>query len=459
MDTEASKKTGKAAREIVSREDQGIWKAAPGRPDPTELLKSQGATRLQELLPLRYERMATSPFSFYRGAALIMASDLSAMPNTGMNVQLCGDAHMANFGAFASPSRRLVFDINDFDETLPGPWEWDIKRLVTSVEICGRDRGFSKKNRRKAVIATARKYRKAMNEFADMNAIDVWYANIDVLNMLRDIQKDIDKKTGKDLAQDLKKAYSKDSTRAVTKLTHVVDGELRVVDMPPLVQSIRSLLPDSEVNALNKQLDESMEKYAQTLSPEHYRLYKQYSIKDAGRKVVGVGSVGTRAWIVVLEGKDVNDHLVLQIKEAEDSVLERFLPKAECEHHGQRIVAGQRMMQTSSDVMLGWVTNKALDGKDHDFYVRQLWDWKTSTDLTTIGEEECKNLGKMCGWTLARAHARSGNRFAISAYLGGGDDFDEAMGDFAEAYADQNEADYARFVQARGNGELDVSAE
>ena len=217
MDTEASKKTGKAAREIVSREDQGIWKAAPGRPDPTELLKSQGATRLQELLPLRYERMATSPFSFYRGAALIMASDLSTMPNTGMNVQLCGDAHMANFGAFASPSRRLVFDINDFDETLPGPWEWDIKRLVTSVEICGRDRGFSKKNRRKAVIATARKYRKAMNEFADMNAIDVWYANIDVLNMLRDIQKDIDKKTGKDLAQDLKKAYSKDSTRAVTK--------------------------------------------------------------------------------------------------------------------------------------------------------------------------------------------------------------------------------------------------
>ena len=460
---EQSAAYGKSLRESVPRKTHGEWNPAPDRPDPVELLYSQGKSRVQDLLPLRYKRMSASAFTFYRGSALIMASDLAQTPTTGIDVQACGDAHISNFGLFSSPERRTVFDINDFDETLPGPWEWDVKRLATSVEICGRDNGFSKNQRTAAVRSCVRGYREGMAQFAEMGHLDVWYAHLDVDTLRAEIAADIDTKSAKKADKRLAKAKAKDSLRAVKKLTEVVDGQLRITSNPPLIVPMRDLVAQTGNDRLIERFDEGdigrlmraiLTEYRFTLPPDRRQLVSQYTVKDVAHKVVGVGSVGTRAWIVVMQGADENDPLVLQVKEAQESVLERFVGKSKFHQHGQRVVLGQRAIQTASDMLLGWCRLPGEDGRAKDYYVRQLWDGKGSIDLSLLDPQQLEQLGQACGWTLAHAHARTGDRFAITAYLGSSDKFDKAVTKFARAYADQNEADYQRFMQALETGEL-----
>ena len=392
-----------------------------------------------------------------------MASDLSDTPVTGINVQACGDAHISNFGLFSSPERRTVFDINDFDETLPGPWEWDVKRLAASVEICGRDNGLSEKKRRSAVLACAQGYREGMRMFADMGHIDVWYAHFDVDTLLAKVATDIDVKSKKAADKVVAKAKAKDSARAIAKLTEVVDGKLRIASDPPVVIPMRELIAYEQGDEALERFDElSIEhlmsavlaEYRSTLDPHKRQLVNEYTAVDVAHKVVGVGSVGTRAWIVVMQGADESDPLVLQVKEAQESVLERFVGKSKYRQHGQRVVEGQRAMQTASDMLLGWCRLPGEDGKKKDYYVRQLWDGKGSIDLSLLSAKQLETLAKACGWTLAHAHARTGDRFAISAYLGKSDKFDKAIADFADAYAYQNEADYQRFMEAYEAGKL-----
>lgn len=477
---------GVARRKLVPRSSHAEWLPAPDRPDPVYLLRSQGETRVQELLPLRYERMSASAFAFYRGGALIMASDLARTPSSGLEVQACGDAHISNFGLFYSPERRTVFDINDFDETSRGPWEWDVKRLATSVEICGRDRGFADADREEAVLACVQGYREAMDAFAHMGEMDVWYAHTDVDDLLarfaggdaRDgarTDKDGDKRKGKGgktkrdkavaksakkAAKLVAKAKSKDSARAIAKLTEVVDGQLRIVSDPPVVVPLRSMAERVgkadfvDADTMKKLISLALAEYRHTLSPDKRRLVERYHGVDMAQKVVGVGSVGTRAFIVVMQGATEDDHLVLQVKEAQESVLERYCGKSAAREHGQRVVEGQRAMQTASDMLLGWCRLPVPSGGFKDYYVRQLWDGKGSIDLASVSKRQLKALAAACGRTLAHAHARTGDRFAIAGYLGSSDKFDRAIARFAVAYADQNEADYARFMQALSAGEL-----
>ena len=453
---------GKTLRSTVPREMHGEWVPADDR-DPVALLRSQGKTRVQELLPLRYERMSASAFTFYRGGALIMAADLANTPVTGINVQTCGDAHISNFGLFSSPERRTVFDINDFDETLPGPWEWDVKRLAASVEICGRDNGFTAKQSKAAVLACVASYRESMAKFAKMGHLDVWYAHFDVDELRAKVSVDLDAKSAKAADKVIARAKGKNSARAIRKLTEVVDGQLRIISEPPLIVPIRDLVARSSKKKLAERFDEEklerlmrtiLSEYRATLPPDKQNLVKQYKAVDIAHKVVGVGSVGTRAWIVVLQGADENDPLVLQVKEAQESVLERFVGKSTHKQHGERVVAGQRAMQTASDMLLGWCRLPGEDGKRRDYYVRQLWDGKGSIDLSLLNPDQLCKLAKACGWTLAHAHARTGDRFAIAAYLGNSDKFDKAIAEFADAYAYQNEADYQRFMAAYEAGEL-----
>ena len=451
---------GKACRKEVPRSSHGEWTAPADRPDPVELLKSQGRSRVQELLPLRYERMSVSAFTFYRGGALIMASDLSNTPTSGIEVQACGDAHISNFGLFNSPERRTVFDINDFDETSRGPWEWDVKRLAASVEICGRDRGFTEEQRSKAVAACVRGYREGMAKFAEMGHLDVWYAHLDIDRVLAEFAPQLKKKDRKAAHKVVGKAKAKDSIRAIAKLTEVVDNQLRIVSNPPVIVPIRDMAEmrgrgDIYDSARTEKLVQlALAEYRRTLSTDKRRLVELYRGMDVALKVVGVGSVGTRALIVVMEGANREDPLVLQIKEAQESVLERFCGKSKYSNHGQRVVEGQRAMQTASDMLLGWCRLPDEHGRRTDYYVRQLWDGKGSIDLTSIDVKRLEFLASVCGWTLAHAHARTGDRFAIAGYLGNGTSFDEAMVRFAQAYADQNEADYARFMEALEAGEL-----
>lgn len=459
---EDSKAHGKDLREKVPLESHGDWAPASDRPDPVSLLKEQGASRLQDLLPVRYERMSASAFTFYRGGALIMAWDLSKTPSTGIEVQACGDAHISNFGLFNSPERRTVFDINDFDETLPGPWEWDVKRLAASVEICGRDRGFSEAERTDMVISCVQGYRQAMREFAKMGNLDVWYAHMDVDALQERFAAQMPKKARKAARKAVEKAKGKDSTRAIAKLTEVVDGRLRVVSDPPIVVPLRDIVAGA--GRMGAQQERSVDvaklvsrvlsEYRLTLSPEKRRLVEQYEGVDIARKVVGVGSVGTRAWIVVMRGAGNDDPLVLQVKEAQESVLERFVGKSAYREHGERVVQGQRAMQTAGDMLLGWCRLPGEDGRLKDYYVRQLWDGKGGIDLDRLPQKGLADLSRACGWTLAHAHARTGDRFAIASYLGKKDTFDQAIARFAQAYADQNERDYARFLQAVEDGEL-----
>jgi uncharacterized protein (DUF2252 family) len=424
--------------------------------DPVALLEEQAVSRVPELVPIRYGRMLASAFAFYRGGALIMAADLARTPNSGLRVQLCGDAHLSNFGMFGSPERTLVFDMNDFDETLPGPWEWDVKRLAASFAIAGRENGFSEKERRTVVLDTIRSYREAMRAFAGMRELEVWYSHLSVEQALAEFTKGVDPKRLKKVQADVAKSRTKDSMQAFEKLTTVVDGDRRIISDPPLIVPLEELAPKGmEREAIEGEIRDLIRSYRRTLETDRRHLLEQFRFVDVARKVVGVGSVGTRAWIVLFLASDGEDPLFLQIKEAQPSVLERFVGKSQYSNCGQRVVAGQRLMQASSDIFVGWQhVSSGLDGQARDFYVRQLKDWKGSFAIEAAVPVGAAGYGKACGWTLARAHARSGDRIAIASYLGGSDSFDQAIAAFAETYADQNERDYASLQAAVDSGRV-----
>ena len=446
---------GKAARAEVPRSAQAEIEF-PKRRDPLALLEEQAVSRVPELVPIRYGRMLVSPFAFYRGGALIMASDLARTPNSGIRVQVCGDAHLSNFGVFGSPERRLIFDINDFDETAPGPWEWDVKRLAASFAIGGRELGFSDQERRKVVLDTMRSYRETIAVFAGMSNLDVWYASLPAERALEQFTRGIDPKQLKKRKADIAKARTKDSMHAFEKLTHVVDGERRIVSDPPLIVPIDELVPAStKRHEIVNEIHGLVRSYRRTLETDRRHLLEQFRFVDMARKVVGVGSVGTRAWIVLFQGVDLDDPLFLQVKEAQPSVLERFVGKSEYKNSGRRVVAGQRLMQANTDIFLGWQhVSSSLDGKERDFYVRQLKDWKGSFEFEAALPAGAAAYGKACGWTLARAHARSGDTIAIASYLGKSDAFDRAIAGFAETYADQNERDYKALRDAVDAGRI-----
>jgi uncharacterized protein (DUF2252 family) len=450
---------GKAARAEVPRSRHAEFEAPLDRADPIELLEAQARTRVPELVPIRYGRMLVSPFTFYRGAAKIMAHDLAGTPRSGLNAQCCGDAHLSNFGVFASPERRLVFDINDFDETLPGPWEWDVKRLAASMLIAARDNGYAAKDQDTIVLNTVAQYRDAMRTFAGMNNLEVWYAHLEIEALLKERGAELKPRIVKRTQQGLAKARTRDSVSAFSKLTGRVNGHVEIVDQSPLIVPLRVLVPGPEQTEWLEWLRGLLRTYRQSLDHDRRVLLEQFHLMDFARKVVGVGSVGTRAWIGLLFGRDGSDPLFLQMKEAEESVLEEHVGKSQFRNHGQRVVVGQRLMQASSDIFLGWVRVKAsLDGVARDFYGRQLKDWKGSVEIDQMIPAGMIVYGRLCGWTLARAHARSGDRIAIAAYLGGGSAFDRAILEFSKAYADQNERDYGRLVAAVEAGSITAQA-
>jgi uncharacterized protein (DUF2252 family) len=446
---------GKAARAEVPRSRHAEYEAPHDRADPVDLLEDQARTRVPELVPIRYGRMLVSPFTFYRGAAKIMAHDLAGSPRSGLNVQCCGDAHLSNFGVFASPERRLVFDINDFDETLPGPWEWDVKRLAASMIIGARDNGFPVKDQDKIVLDTVNEYRTAMRTFAGMGNLAVWYAHMEIESVLQEFRSQFKSAQVKRTEAALAKAHTRDSMSAFSKLTQRVDGRAEIVDQSPLIVPLRVLLPGDEQGEAFDWLHELVRTYRQSLEHDRRKLLEEFELMDFARKVVGVGSVGTRAWIGLFFGRDGTDPLFLQMKEAEESVLEEHVGKSAYKNHGQRVVVGQRMMQAASDIFLGWIHVKAgLDGVARDFYGRQLKDWKGSAEIEQMIPSGMAAYGRLCGWTLARAHARSGDRIAIASYLGAGNVFDRAILDFSTAYADQNDADYAALAEAIKSGRI-----
>jgi uncharacterized protein (DUF2252 family) len=480
---------GRTARDRTPPSSHTEWSPAADRPDPVGLLEQQDRTREPDLVPVRHGRMMVSPFTFYRGAAKIMAVDLKDTPVAGLRTQLCGDAHLSNFGMFASPERRLVFDLNDFDETLPGPFEYDVKRMAASFLVAGRNNGFAKADARAAAMTSVTAYREAMAEFAKMPTMDIWYAHFDEDRFKTTIQnalqaeistavkkeKDKDKKAkaakkeqkdpkqakmAKEAARraekNLAKAHTRDSLQALSKLAEQVDGQYRIVSQPPVIVPARDLAatfglsPDDVVPALHDQF----RAYRATLPDDRRQLLERFQIVDAARKVVGVGSVGTRAFILLLEGRDAHDPLFLQIKEATASVLEASLPRSRYRQHGERVVQGQRMMQAASDIFLGWT--KGLDTSRH-FYWRQLRDMKGSALVELMGPATLRYYAQMCGWTLARAHARAGDPVAMASYLGGDDAFDRSITGFSERYADQNEQDYEQFVKAIRSGRLEAT--
>jgi uncharacterized protein (DUF2252 family) len=446
---------GKAARAEVPRSRHAIYEPPARRGDPVKLLERQAKTRVPDLVPVRYGRMLVSPFTFYRGAALIMASDLAATPRSGLTVQCCGDAHLSNFGVFASPERRMVFDLNDFDETLPGPWEWDVKRLAVSMLIAARYNGFSAKDQDQIVLDTVEEYRVAMARFAAMKNLEVWYAHLDIETAIKEFGSQLKASSVKRTEKALAKARTKDSMSAFSKLTRVVDGEPRIVAEPPLIVPIDDLVKGAEREEMFEGLHELVRSYRETLDRDRRVLLEEFRLVDFARKVVGVGSVGTRAWIALLLGRDGQDPLFLQLKEAESSVLEEFLGPSEFENHGERVVTGQRLMQASSDIFLGWLhVEQGVDGQPRDFYGRQLKDWKGSAEVEQMVPKGMAQYGRLCGWTLARAHARTGDRIAIAAYLGKGDAFDRAILEFSRAYAEQNDRDYKALAKAVKTGRV-----
>ena len=445
---------GRGARSEVPRSAHAGWEPAPMRRDPVGLLEEQAQTRLPELGPVRYGRMLVSDFTFFRGAAYLMAADLADGPRTGLHVQLCGDAHLSNFGIFAAPDRRLVFSINDFDETLPGPFEWDVKRLAASFAVAGRSQGFDEATRRPIVSAAVSEYRRAMARFAEMRNIDVWYTRLDVASIRERFKSGASGKQMKRFQASVSSVRTKDSMRALTKMCRDVDGELRIIGNPPLVTPIEDVLPGAEQEHLEAVVQRMIQTYQRTLPHDRRQLLESYRYVHAARKVVGVGSVGARTWILLLVGRDETDPLFLQFKEAQASVLEPFLGRSQYEQHGQRVVEGQRMMQAAADIVLGWERIVTIDGEERDFYIRQLWDAKGSTDVELMDASGMEAYARVCGWTLARAHARSGDRIAIAAYLGRGNSFDQAMATFAEVYADQNEDDYIALQRAVASGRV-----
>ena len=450
---------GRTARQQAPRSSHGRWEPASSRPDPVALLEEQAQSRVPELVPVRYGRMLESPFTFYRGAALIMAADLAATPVSGVTVQLCGDAHLSNFGLFGSPERRMLFDINDFDETLPGPWEWDVKRLAASFEVMGRDRGFSPADRRAIVIAGVEEYRDRMSQAAQMGGLTAWYDHLEAGVLLKLVRKEVQvnrvsKSEGQGFHEMVAKARTRDSTRVFTRRADEVDGELRIVADPPIIIPIEDLVePGSRWEDPAPLIKKLLSSYRRSLGTHRHPI-EEYRYVHTAYKMVGVGSVGTRCYIMLLLGRDDHDPLFLQIKEAQASVLERFLGKSTYPHHGQRVVAGQRLMQAATDIFLGWQRITGLDGVTRDYYVRQFHDWKGSADVETMLVPGATLYSRICGATLARAHARWGDRIAIASYLGKGDAFDRAIADFAVAYADQNERDFEAFNAAIRSGRL-----
>jgi uncharacterized protein (DUF2252 family) len=451
---------GKAARAAAPRSSHGDWEPAADRPDPVALLEGQGGSRVGRLVPLRYGRMLVSPFSFYRGAAAVMAADLAPTPRSGFEAQLCGDAHLSNFGGFASPERRLVFDLNDFDETLPGPWEWDLKRLTASFSLAGRDRGCTGGERRRIVLSAAREYRETMRRLAAMGNLESWYQQLDTEAIAARWADAVGDRQRKAFKRNVAKARAKDSDRAFAKLVEQVDGEPRIRSDPPLIVPARVLVeqeaPGVDVGAL---VSEVLSGYRDSLPDERRAVLDSYRLADVAFKVVGVGSVGTRAWIALMLGRDTSDPLFLQIKEAQRSVLEPYTAPSRFDHQGERVVHGQRLMQTAGDILLGWVRANSVDGGQRDFYVRQLWDWKASVRVETMDARGLAVYGQICGMTLAHAHARGGDRIAIAAYLGKGEPFDRAMAAFAESYADQSERDYEALRKAADDGRIEVAAD
>jgi uncharacterized protein (DUF2252 family) len=476
---------GREARERTPASSHSGWSPAADRLDPVALLEEQNRTREPDLVPVRHGRMMVSPFTFYRGAAKIMAADLRGTPTAGLVVQLCGDAHLSNFGAFASPERRLVFDLNDFDETLPGPFEYDVKRMAASFTIAGRNNGFPTADTRESTVASVRAYREAMSQFAAMRTMDVWYAHLAEDELMRGIRSTVaemekqakvkkrGKRTQRDKAkEDAKaarraektadktraKAHTRDSLQALSKLGELADGQYRIVSQPPIVVPARHLAatygmsPDEASQGVRDQL----RAYQKSLQPDRRHLLDQFEIVDVARKVVGVGSVGTRAFIVLLQGRNAHDPLFLQVKEATSSVLEDHLPKSRFKLHGERVVQGQRMMQAASDIFLGWT--RGLDANRH-YYWRQLRDMKGSVLVESMLPFGLNWYAGICGWTLARAHARSGDPVAISGCLGDDDTFDRAIADFSERYADQNERDFEGFVKSIRSGRLEALAD
>jgi uncharacterized protein (DUF2252 family) len=445
---------GKEAGNRTPSSSHAGWEPATGRPDPVALLEEQNVTREPDLVPVRHGRMMVSPFTFYRGAAKIMAADLKDTPTAGLTVQLCGDAHLSNFGGFGSPERRLLFDLNDFDETLPGPFEYDVKRMAASFTIAARNNGFSKGEARDVTTTSVAAYRGAMAEFAQMRTLDIWYAHLadeDILAAVRTQTKD--KKAAKRAKKNMAKSRTRDSLQALTKLAELVDGRYRIASRPPIVVPLRDLaatygLSPAEVD---KTIHGHFIGYRKTLQDDRRRLLERFELVDVARKVVGVGSVGTQAWIALLQGRDGEDPLFLQVKEATASVLEDHLPKSRFRQPGARVVQGQRMMQAASDIFLGWT--KSADGSRH-FYWRQLRDMKSSVDVETMSPTSLGVYAEACGWTLARAHARSGDPIAVNECLGDSDGFDRAIADFSKRYADQNDRDYEEFVNAIRSGRL-----
>ncbi len=487
---EDRERRGAAAAAQTTLASHAVWEPAPDRSDPVELLVEQNRTREADLVPVRHGRMMVSPFTFYRGAAKIMASDLAGTPTAGLTVQLCGDAHLSNFGGFASPERQLLFGLNDFDETLPGPFEWDVKRMAASFTIAARNNGFPSKAIRAVTLESVRAYRSAMAEFAGMRTLKVWYARMseaDIQDALQSVQMQISSTAGKSkstkkdgkqkeptksvkvskaeaaqlaeraaaVTKAMRKAHTRDSLQALSRFAEVVDGQYRIASQPPVVVPLRELhgtwgMSEDEVRDM---VEEQFQAYQTSLSADRRLLLERFRIVDVARKVVGVGSVGTRAFMVLLEGRDTGDPLFLQVKEATRSVLEDHLPNSRFRTPGQRVVEGQRLMQSASDIFLGW-TKGVQD--DRYFYWRQLRDMKASAVVETMTPIALTMYARMCGWTLAHAHARSGDPVALAAYLGADDAFDQAITDFSGRYADQNERDYRAFTGAVEGGRIEA---
>lgn len=444
------REAGAALREGTPRESHGDWLPASDRPDPVALLEGQNDDRIDWLLPVRRARMAANPFAFYRGAARIMAHDLAPTPVSGLLTQICGDAHLANFGNYASPERRLVFDLNDFDETLPGPWEWDVKRLAASFVIAGRHNGLTPAQSRESSANVVNAYRRAMNHLAGLRVTDVWYHLIATEELVGDVDS---KRVRKAVKSQIKKAKKKDSRRALAQLASEVDGEYRIRSEPPFLIPLQDLAERHRSADLGEIAITGFEEYLKTV-PDHVGcLLRKFRLVDAAIKVVGVGSVGTHCYVLLLQGRDKEDPLFLQVKQTAKSVLEEHLPPSRYPTAGQRVVEGQRLMQTVSDIFLGWMKHPA---SGNHFYVRQLKDWKRSVDVEDATHDQLFAFGKTRGWTLARAHARAGDPIAIAAYLGSGKVFERAVTEFAERYADQNEEDYQAFRAELDEGRLEA---
>ena len=442
---------GKAARIRAPRRSHRNFEPAASR-DPVGLLLAQAESRIPELVPVRHGRMLLSPFTFYRGAALPMAADLAATPVSGLRVQLCGDAHLSNFGAFGSPERRLVFDVNDFDETLPGPFEWDVKRLVASLVVAGRENGFGARETRRVALAAAATYRRAMQEFAGMSALAVWYSRLDVEDAIARFKSQLKRAAIRQSELALAKARARDSTQALAKLTRVVGGQRQIISDPPLIVPVEELAAELDVDTSYAALRSLVSQYARTLPSDRQYLLGRFRLTRMARKVVGVGSVGTQAWILLMEADDGTGSLLLQAKQAQRSVLAGYAGESQYDNQGERVVSGQRLMQAASDIFLGWQRTTAPDGSSTDYYVRQLRDWKYSAPIEQMTPAVMAQYGGLCGWTLARAHARSGDRIAIAVYLGNSDAFDQAVADFAATYADQTVRDHAALAEAVESG-------